>query len=109
MSRIYRAKPELAHGDRQSSRQLQMRFDAAVRSGAIPRQESQGLQRDLRQLIHLERQYSRAGFNSWERRALRERSRTLSINLATAERSNGLRGGRDGHGDDRRGDRGDKD
>ena len=81
------------NGDRQNTRQLQMRFDAGVQSGAISRREATPLRNQLRQLTSLERQYSRAGFNDWERRALRERSRTLNIDIMAAERSGNNRFG----------------
>jgi hypothetical protein len=83
----YRPTPPSWDNSRQDTRQLQMRFDAGVQTGAISRREAMGLRAQLRQLTQLERQYSRAGFNPWERRTLRERSRTLNINLMAAERS----------------------
>ena len=75
------------HGDRSTSIQLQSRFDAGVQSGAISRREAMPLRAQLRQFMQLERQYSRAGFTRWERNALHARSRTLTMNIAAAERS----------------------
>jgi hypothetical protein len=100
--------PQSWHGDRQNTHQLQARFDAGVQSGAISRREAPALRNQLRQLTSLERQYGRAGFNDWERRALRERSRTLNINLMAAERSGrgGLGRGDRADDNDRRDDRG---
>ncbi|HEV2817382.1 MAG TPA: hypothetical protein VGW40_09215 [Allosphingosinicella sp.] len=74
-------------GERSTSGQLQARFDAGVESGAISRMEARPLRAQLRQFMQLERQYSRAGFNPWERRALRERSRTLNLDITAAVRS----------------------
>ena len=100
------AMPHSWSGDRQNTHQLQMRFDAGVQSGAISRREATPLRNQLRQLTLLERQYSRAGFNDWERRALRERSRTLNLSLTAAERSGNMVGRSDRIGDkDRPGDR----
>jgi len=82
-------------GDRSTSGQLQARFDAGVQSGAISRIEARPLRTQLRQFMQLERQYSRAGFNAWERRALGERSRTLTLDIAAAERSGQGRFNRD--------------
>ena len=96
-------------GDRSSSGQLQARFDAGVESGAISRIEARPLRAQLRQFMQLERQYSRAGFNAWERRALRERSRTLNLDITAAARSGQGRFNRDDRysagfeADDRRG------
>ena len=87
------------NGDRQNTHQLRTRFDAGVQSGAISRREAMPLRDQLRQLTSLERQYSRAGFNDWERRALRERSRTLNMNLMAAERSGNRGLGRDRMGE----------
>lgn len=101
--RSYDRQPQSWNDDRQDTHQLQMRFDAGLRSGAISRREATGLRTQLRQLSQLERQYSRAGFNDWERRALRERSRTLNVNLMAAERSGNGGFGRDERiGDDDR-------
>ena len=101
--------------DRPSSEQLQVRFDAGVQSGAISRNEARPLRSQLRQLTMMERTYSRSGFNGWESRALRERSRTLNIEMTRAERSGHGRfgqGDRYGAGaayDDRRGNDGKED
>ena len=105
------------NGERMSTGQLQARFDAGVQSGAISRREAVSLRGQLRQLSMTERQYARGGFDGWERANLRERSRTLSMNIAAAERSGGgrydnrdNRDGRDGrYGDnDGPGNRGDR-
>lgn len=80
-------------GDRPSSDQLQARFEAGVQSGAISRIEARPLRTQLRQLMQLEHSYSVSGFNNWERRALRERSRSLNLAMASAERSGGDRYG----------------
>jgi len=101
-------------GDRSNTGQLQARFDAGVQSGAISRTEARPLRAQLRQLMQLERQYSRAGFNRWERTALRERSRTLNLDIMAAARSGEGRFDRsdrysDGVGrDDHRSHRGDR-
>lgn len=105
-----RSAPQSWYGDRQNTHQLQARFDAGVESGAISRREAMTLRTQLRQLTQLERQYSRAGFSDWERRALRERSRALNLNIAAAER---MGSGRFDRGDrfganDRRDTRGDR-
>jgi hypothetical protein len=97
--------------DRPSSEQLQMRFEAGVQSGAISRNEARLLRSQLRELTTMERNYSRSGFNRWESRALRERSRTLNLEMSRAERAgNGRFGQGDRYGagagagyDDRRG------
>ena len=105
-----RSAPQSWQGDRQNTHQLQARFDAGVRSGAISRIEATPLRTQLRQLTQLERQFSRAGFNDWERRTLRERSRVLTVDLASAERMGRGRVGRDDRFgmDDRRDMRGDR-
>jgi hypothetical protein len=74
------------HGDRSSTGELQARFDAGVESGAISRREAMPLRAQLRQLMQLERQYSRAGFTRQERYALQTRSRSLAMNITAAER-----------------------
>lgn len=105
-----RSAPQSWHGDRQTPQQLQARFDAGVRTGAISRIEAPPLRTQIRQLAQLERQYSRAGFNDWETRTLRERSRTLNVDLTAAERMGRGRLGRDDRFgmDDRRDMRGDR-
>ena len=105
-----RSAPQSWQGDRQNTHQLQARFDAGVQSGAISRIEATPLRTQLRQLTQLERQFSRAGFNDWERRTLRERSRILTVDLASAERMGRGRAGRDDRFgmDDRRDMRGDR-
>jgi hypothetical protein len=85
-------------GGRSTSGQLQARFDAGVQSGAISRREAMPLRAQLRQFMQLERQYSRAGFTRRERNVLEGRSRTLTMNIAFAERSGNSR-----FADDRRG------
>jgi hypothetical protein len=85
-------------GGRSTGGQQQARFDAGVDSGAISRREAMPLRVQLRQFMQLERQYSRAGFTRWERNALQNRSRTLTMNIAAAERSGNSR-----FADDRRG------
>jgi len=102
-----RPAPQSWLGDRQSTHQLQARFDAGVESGAITRSEATPLRAQLRQLAQLERHYARAGFNGWERNALRERSRGLSMDLMAAERTGNRRLGRDDRfsDNDRRDDR----
>ncbi|HEY5711720.1 MAG TPA: hypothetical protein VIT38_07480 [Allosphingosinicella sp.] len=82
------------YGDRSNGRELQMRFDAGVRSGAISRREATPLRVQLNQLTTLERQYSRGGFSGRERSALRERSRTISMNIMAASRDGRGRDGR---------------
>ena len=74
-------------GGRSTSGQLQAQFDAGVQSGAISRREAMPLRAELSQFMRLERQYSRAGFTRRERNALQLRSRTLTMNIAAAERS----------------------
>lgn len=106
-----RSAPRSWHGERQTTHQLQARFDAGVQSGSISRIEAPPLRTRLRQLTQLERQFSRAGFNDWERRTLRERSRMLTVDLAAAERTGSRRFSRDdrfGDKDDRRDMRGDR-
>ena len=85
--------PRSWSGDRHNTYQLQAQFDAGVQTGAISRREAQPLRVQLRQLAQMERQYARGGFSGWERSALRERSRTLSMNLVAAERSGNARFG----------------
>ena len=87
-----RSTPQSWQGDRADTRELQARFDAGVRSGDITRREATPLRAQLLQLTRLERQYARAGFNAWERNALRDRSRTLTMGLNAAQRGgNGAR------------------
>lgn len=88
------------NGARSHSAQLQLRFDAGIESGAISRREAMPLRAQLRQLVALERQYSRAGLNRWERNSLRRHSQSLSMDMAAAERSDG---GRFARGDNGRG------
>jgi hypothetical protein len=80
------AQPQYA-GDRQSSEQLQARFDAGVQSGAISRTEARPLRMQMRQFMQMERDYSRAGFTARETRQLRERSRSLNLEMTNAEQT----------------------
>lgn len=75
------------NGDRASTSDLQAQFDAGMASGAISSGEAMRLRPRLRQLAQMEQRYSRAGFNTWERNDLRQRSRALSASIRTAERS----------------------
>lgn len=99
-----RSAPQAWNGDRSNIAQLAAQLDAGIQSGNISRRTAMGLRAQLRQIGQLERQYSAGGFNGWERGDLRERSRTLSLNIRSAQ-NNGY--GRDGrYGDkDRRDDR----
>lgn len=88
--------------------QLQARLQSGIQSGAISRQEARPLRLQLRQLVRLERQYSRDGLNRQERTDLQQRIRDLRQRLRTAD--GGAQGRydqwgkwdrEDGYGDDR--------
>lgn len=102
-----RSAPQAWNGDRSNTAQLAAQLDAGIRSGDISRRSARGLREQLRQIGQLERQYSMGGFNGWERSDLRERSRTLSMNIRSAENNGYGRGGRDDRysDNDRRDDR----
>lgn len=91
-----RSAPQSWNGDRSNTAQLSGQLDAGIRSGRISRRTAMGLRAQLRQISQLERQYSVGGFNGWERGDLRERSRTLSMNIRSAENNGYGRSGRDG-------------
>jgi hypothetical protein len=97
-------------GQRSNTGDLQLQIDAGLRSGAISRREAMPLQTSLRELLSLERQFSRNGFNGRENAALRQRSNQLRQQIRLAERegySRDRRAGWDGRdGDDRDGWRG---
>lgn len=89
-----RSAPQAWNGDRSNTAQLAAQLDASIRHGNISRRTAMRLRAQLRQLSQLERQYSVGGFNGWERSDLRERSRTLSMNIRAAQ-NNGYGYGRD--------------
>ena len=102
-----RSAPQSWNGDRSNTAQLAAQLDDGIRSGNISRRSATRLRAQLRQISQLERQYSMGGFNGWERSDLRERSRTLSMNIRSAENNGYGRGGRDDRysDNDRRDDR----
>ena len=75
--------------------QLQARLDAGVRSGAISRDEARHLDRQIRDLVRLERQFSRDGLSGRERSELQHRINEVRQQLRRAD------GGRDSWGRDR--------
>jgi hypothetical protein len=86
--------------------QLQARLQAGIRSGAINRQEAIRLDAQLRQLMQVERQYSRNGIDVRERQDLQLRIRNLRQQIRYAEgRGNVGYGNQGGYGeyDDRYG------
>jgi hypothetical protein len=83
------------HAGRSDSQQLQLRYDAAVQSGALSRSQAWSLRQQMRQFMQLEARYSRGGFTRWESSDLETRSRSLSLNLDAAERMNESRFGHD--------------
>lgn len=74
-------------GQHSGTAQLQMQLDQGMQSGAISRGEARPLRTSLRQLISLERLFSRNGFSGRENAALRQRSSTLSRQIRFAARS----------------------
>jgi hypothetical protein len=90
-----RSAPQSWNGDRSNTAQLAAQLDAGIQSGSISRRSARGLREQLRQISQLERQYSMGGFNGWERGDLRERSRTLSMNIRSAQNNGYGRPGRD--------------
>lgn len=93
--------------------QLQRRIQVGIQRGTISRQEASYLNDRFRQLIRLERQYSRGGINRNERQALHQHILQLQQQIQSAERSrgNGYGYGRDDNRDGRdwRDGRGDRD
>ncbi|HZG09546.1 MAG TPA: hypothetical protein VEZ70_11265 [Allosphingosinicella sp.] len=67
--------------------QLQAQLQAGVQSGAITRAEAMPLREQLRQLVQLERQYSRDGLNAQERSTLQARMANLRQGIRMAERN----------------------
>lgn len=97
-----RSAPQAWNGDRSNTAQLAAQLDAGIQSGNISRRAAMGLRAQLRQINQLERRYSAGGFNGWERGDLRERSRTLSLNIRTAQNNGYGRDRRFGHDDGRK-------
>lgn len=83
------------NGGRSSTADLAAELDAGIQSGSISRRSAMRLRAQLRQISQLERQYSYGGFNGWERSDLRDRSRTLSLNIRSAQHLGYGRPGRD--------------
>ena len=69
--------------------QLQAQLQAGLRSGAISRAEAVPLREQLRALTRLERQYSRGGFTTRERRDLQNRMAHLRHGIGMAARDGG--------------------
>jgi hypothetical protein len=65
--------------------QLQTRIQAGVQSGAISRRDAAPLRQQMRQLIQLERQYSRNGLTVQERNELQQRLRSLRQQVRQAD------------------------
>lgn len=65
--------------------QLQMRFDAGLRSGSITRREAPALRQQLRQLTQLERRYSANGISGQERGELQRRMRDVRTAIRRAD------------------------
>ena len=61
-------------GQNANTATLQTQLDAGISSGAISRREAMPLRSTLRQLLSLERQFSRNGFTGRENSARRQRS-----------------------------------
>jgi hypothetical protein len=72
---------------------LQRQLQSGMSSGAITFREARPLQASLRQLIGLERQFSRNGFTGRENATLRQHTNLLRRDIRLAER-NGARGPR---------------
>lgn len=102
-----RSAPQSWNGDRSNTAELSAELNAAIHSGHISRRTALGLRAQLRQITQLERQYSYGGFSGRERSDLRERSRTLSMNIRSAQNNGYGRPGYDGRysDNDRRDDR----
>ena len=84
------------NGQHSGTSHLQMQLDEGMRTGMISRGEAIPLRNSLRQLITLERQFSRNGFTGRENAALRQRSNTLSHQIRVAARTGiALNSGRD--------------
>ena len=101
------AEPWSGHNAQTSD--LQLQIDAGMRSGAISRREAMPLQRSLRDLVRLERQFSPGGFSGRENAALRQRSNTLSRQIRMAERNGAPRASWEGRNDRQTADRMDRD
>jgi hypothetical protein len=71
--------------------QLEARFQAGVRTGAISRREATPLRRQLRQLSQLERQYAVNGISGRERADLQQRMRTVRQQIRIADGNNQAR------------------
>ena len=82
--------------------QLRIRVQSGVRSGSITRREAAQLNRQLRQLSNLERQYSRNGLSQQERADLLQRVRNVRQQIRQADGGDqsrwGDNGGEDGDG-----------
>ena len=65
--------------------QLQTRLQTGIQQGLISRQEAQSLRPQIRQLVQLERQYSRDGLTQQERQDLQQRLRSVRQQLRTAD------------------------
>jgi hypothetical protein len=83
-------------GQHSGTGQLQIQLDEGMRTGMISRREAMPLRNSLRQLVSLERQFSRNGFTGRENAALRQRSNTLGRQIRLAARTGiALNSGRD--------------
>ena len=91
-------------GQNANTANLQTQLDAGISNGTISRREASSLRSSLRQLLSLERQFSRGGFTGSENATLRQRSNQLRRDIRTAERSgpSGRSAGWQDRDDDRR-------
>lgn len=75
---------------------LDNRIDQGIRNGQLTRREAVRLRSEFRQLIQLERRYSRGGLSRWERDDLERRFDRLSAQIRYERRDRDDRGGRGG-------------
>jgi len=76
---------------------IDRRIDQGVRNGQLSRREATRLRGEFRQLISLERRYSRDGLSRWERQDLDRRFERLSSMVRYERRDHDNRRGRGRH------------
>jgi len=76
---------------------IDRRIDQGVRNGQLSRREATRLRGEFRQLISLERRYSRDGLSRWERQDLDRRFDRLSSMVRYERRDHDNRRGRGRH------------
>lgn len=86
---------------------IDRRIDQGIRNGQLSRREAMRLRAEFRDLINLERRYSRGGLDRWERQDLERRFDRLSAMVRYERRDRDGRGGYGGgygggHGGGRR-------